>query len=231
MTMFGVTTPCVSAAREALETRGFDCLVFHATGNGGRAMEELVRSGLITGVLDVTTTEVADEVVGGIFPAGPTRFDAILARGIPYVVSLGALDMVNFGGVDTVPEHFRGRTLHVHNAQVTLMRTTPEENRQFARWMTAKFNRFTGPLTLLVPEKGLSLLDRPGQPFYDPEADRALFDELEATLEQTPHRRLRRLPLHINDSDFAYALVSAFLEVLDAHSTLVASIYHNKGYD
>ena len=131
MTMFGVTTPCVTAVREALEAQGFDCLVFHATGTGGRSMEKLVKAGLIRGVLDITTTEVADEVVGGILPAGPHRFEAILQAKVPFVLSLGALDMVNFGALATVPERFQNRRLHVHNAQVTLMRTTPEENRQF----------------------------------------------------------------------------------------------------
>jgi uncharacterized protein (UPF0261 family) len=213
MTMFGVTTPCVTAVREALEKKGYDCLVFHATGAGGRAMEQLVQSGVIKAVLDVTTTEVADEVVGGVFAAGPERFDAILAAGVPYVLSLGALDMVNFGAKDTVPAQFRGRRLHVHNAQVTLMRTTPEENRQFARWMAGKLNRSTAPLVLLVPEKGVSQLDAPGQPFYDPEADEALFGELQAQLRQTPPRQIRRLPYHINDPPFAAALVKALAEV------------------
>ena len=138
MTMFGVTTPCVTAVREVLEAQGFDCLVFHATGTGGRSMEKLVEAGLIRGVLDITTTEVADEVVGGILPAGPHRFEAILRAKVPFVLSLGALDMVNFGALATVPERFQDRRLHVHNAQVTLMRTTPEENRQFARWIASK---------------------------------------------------------------------------------------------
>src|SRR5262249_10284948 len=135
MTMFGVTTPCVTAAREALEALGFDCLVFHATGTGGQAMEKLIEAGLIQGALDITTTEVADEVVGGILPAGPHRFEAILRAEVPYLLSLGALDMVNFGALATVPEPFRNRRLHVHNAQVTLMRTTPDENRRVARWI------------------------------------------------------------------------------------------------
>ena len=146
MTMFGVTTPCVTAVREELEQKGYDCLVFHATGTGGRAMEQLVRSGLIRGVLDITTTEVADEIVGGVFPAGPNRFDALIQAGVPLVLSLGALDMVNFGGVDTVPQQFRDRNLHVHNAQVTLMRTTADENRQCARWIADKLNRSNSPI-------------------------------------------------------------------------------------
>jgi uncharacterized protein (UPF0261 family) len=210
LTMFGVTTPCVTMVREALEAEGYDVLTFHATGTGGQAMEKLVESGLVTGVLDITTTEVADEVVGGVFPAGPARFDAILAKRVPYVLSPGALDMVNFGARDTVPPQFRDRRLHVHNAQVTLMRTTPDENRRFARWIAAKLNRSTAPLIVLIPEGGVSAIDAPGQPFHDPEADRALFEELEAAIEQTPARHVHRLPHHINDPAFARALVDAF---------------------
>jgi uncharacterized protein (UPF0261 family) len=210
MTMFGVTTPCVDAVRHALEAKGFDCLVFHATGTGGRAMDKLVEAGLIRGVLDITTTEVADEVVGGVFPAGPERFDAILAAGVPYVMSLGALDMVNFGALDTVPEKFRHRRLHVHNPNVTLMRTTPEENVQFARWIADKLNRSTSPITVLIPEKGVSAIDAPGQPFHDPAADSALFAELEHRVEQTAGRTIRRLPNHVNDSEFSTELVAAF---------------------
>jgi uncharacterized protein (UPF0261 family) len=216
MTMFGVTTPCVTAVRQQLEAEGFDCLVFHATGTGGQAMEKLVASGLIGGVLDITTTEVADEVVGGVMRAGPERFDAILERGIPYVMSLGALDMVNFGARDTVPPQFQSRKLHVHNAQVTLMRTTPQENRLCARWIAHKINRSHAPLALLIPEKGVSLLDAPGQPFYDPEADRALFDELETRVVQTAKRRVQRVPRHINDPEFASALLAAFRQVRSA---------------
>src|SRR5262249_40435180 len=149
------------------------------TGTGGKAMEALVASGVIRGVIDVTTTEVADRLVGGILPCGPHRFEAILNPRIPFVLSVGALHMVNFGATDTVPAAFRGRRLHVHNAQVTLMRTTPEENRLVARWITSKLNRAESPFTLLIPEAGVSALDRPGQPFHDPESDAALFDELE----------------------------------------------------
>lgn len=218
MTMFGVTTPCVEAIRRAIESRGYDALVFHATGSGDRAMENLVRSGLIQGVIDVTTTAVADEVVGGVLACGPNRFDAILEARVPYVLSVGALDMVNFGAKETVPRQFAGRKLHVHNAQVTLMRTTSDENRQFARWMAAKLNRSTAPLTLLIPELGVSMLDAPGQPFHDPDADRALFDELELSLQQTSDRRLRRLPLHINDPQFAQALVEEFVRLAIARS-------------
>jgi uncharacterized protein (UPF0261 family) len=212
MTMFGVTTPCVDAVRRRLEERGFECLVFHATGTGGRAMEKLVESDLLGGVLDITTTEVADEVVGGVFPAGPARFEAILEKRVPYVLSVGALDMVNFGARETVPEQFRHRKLHIHNAQVTLMRTTPEENRQFAAWIAAKLNRSVAPVTLLIPEAGVSALDAPGKPFHDPEADRALFETLEQHVRQTETRRIVRLSHHINDPAFAEALVQAFME-------------------
>lgn len=216
MTMFGVTTPCVTAVRQALEAKGYDGLVFHATGTGGQAMEKLVESGLINAVMDITTTEVADEVVGGVFRAGPQRFDVIAQKRIPCVMSLGALDMVNFGAKDTVPPAFRERKLHAHNANVTLMRTTPEENRKFVEWMAPKINRTTAPFVLLIPEGGVSMLDAPGMPFHDPEADKALFDTLEKLVQQTPTRRLVRLPLHINDPKFAEALVNEFLTILRA---------------
>ena len=211
MTMFGVTTPCVNAVREALTDRGFDCLVFHATGTGGRAMEKLVESGLIEGVLDITTTEIADEIGGGVFPAGAARFDKIIDRQVPYVLSLGAVDMVNFGAIESVEKQFAGRRLHVHNAQVTLMRTTPDENRQIARWIARKLNRATTPLTLLIPELGVSMLDAPGQPFHDPVADAALFDELEKCIHKDELRRIVRLPYHINDKPFAEQIVNEFL--------------------
>jgi uncharacterized protein (UPF0261 family) len=213
MTMFGVTTPCVDAVRKSLEARGYDCLVFHATGSGDRAMENLVRSGLIQGVIDVTTTAVADEVIGGTLACGPRRFEAILEARIPYVLSVGALDMVNFGGKETVPPHFAGRKLHVHNAQVTLMRTTPDENREMARWIADKLNRSTSPLTLLIPERGVSAIDAEGQPFHDPVADGALFEELERSIHHSSDRQVKRLPLHINDPAFAAALVEEFFRL------------------
>ena len=217
MTMFGVTTPCVTAVRQQLEADGFDCLVFHATGSGGRAMEQLVASGLISGVLDITTTEVADEIVGGVFPAGPHRFEKLLQAEIPLVLSLGALDMVNFGAMDTVPEQFRQRKLHVHNANVTLMRTSVEENVQIARWIAGKLNLSTAPLTVLVPEGGVSLIDVPGQPFYDPEADQALFHELERCLQITDKRRLVRLPYVINEPQFSTAVLHEFRQIMAMH--------------
>ena len=219
MTMFGVTTPCVTAVREALEAKGFDCLVFHATGAGGRAMEKLVASGLIQGVLDITTTEVADEVVGGVFPAGAERFDAIVEKGIPYVVSAGALDMVNFGAQETVPPQFADRTLHVHNAQVTLMRTTAEENRECASWIASKLNQATAPVTVLIPEGGVSLLDVPGQAFHDPQADAALFDELESALADNAHCRVVRSPHDVNATEFSAQLVDEFLALMPSSTT------------
>jgi len=216
MTMFGVTTPCVAAVRLEMEARGFDCLVFHATGTGGQAMEELVEAGLIQGVLDITTTEVADRVVGGILPCGPRRFEAIIEAKIPFVLSLGALDMVNFGAIETVPEGFRDRRLHVHNAFVTLMRTTADECRRCARWIAEKLNRASSPYRILIPEKGVSALDAPGQPFYDPDADAALFEALESAVLTGPARLIRRLPFHINDKEFARALVEEFLSLRPA---------------
>jgi uncharacterized protein (UPF0261 family) len=214
ITMFGVTTACVTTVRSILEPQGFDTLVFHATGVGGRAMEELAASGFLDGVLDITTTEVADEVVGGVFAAGPARFEAMLEKGLPYVMSVGALDMVNFGPAETVPGQFRQRKLHVHNSSVTLMRTTPEENRRFAQWIAAKLNKFPDArFTLLIPEGGVSELDKPGNPFYDPEADKALFEELEKSVMQGPSRRIVRYPHHINDPAFAGALVEEYTKI------------------
>ncbi len=216
LTMFGLTTPCVDAARKTLEARGYDALTFHATGVGGRAMEGLVRSGLIRGVLDVTTTEVADFLTGGVFPCGEDRFDAQIEARIPCVLSLGALDMVNFGALATVPEKYRGRRLHVHNAQVTLMRTTPEENRRIGRWIGEKLNRWRSPVALLIPEKGLSGLDLPGGPFHDPDADAALFETIEEVVATDAFRVVRRLPLHVNDPKFARALAAELLARLDS---------------
>ena len=213
MTMFGVTTPCVEHVRTALESKGFDPLVFHATGTGGQAMEKLVSDGLIGGVLDITTTEVADQVVGGVMPGGPDRFDAMLEKGIPYIMSLGALDMVNFGARDTVPEQFAERKLLVHNPQVTLMRTNVAENREIARWIADKVNRTDGPFEILIPELGVSMLDAAGEAFYDPAADQALFETLEQEVRQSSARRVVRHDCHINDPAFAAALLSAYERV------------------
>lgn len=218
MTMFGVTTPCIDEVRNLLEVQGNDCLVFHATGTGGRAMEQLVESAFIDGVIDATTTEVADEVVGGVFPCGPRRFDRVLSSGVPFVLSLGAVDMVNFGAMETVPEKFQDRRFHVHNAQVSLMRTSPEENRQIARWIAEKLNQAQTPCVVLIPEQGVSMLDAPGQPFHDPIADEALFSELEQRIQQDDIRRIVRLPLHINDAAFASALVKYYKQLTDFQS-------------
>jgi uncharacterized protein (UPF0261 family) len=212
LTMFGVTTTCVTQVAQALDP-AYDCLVFHATGTGGRAMEKLAASGLLVGVLDVTTTEICDLLMGGIFSAGEERLDAVARSGIPYVGSCGALDMVNFGAPDTVPDRYRGRNLYRHNPQVTLMRTTEDENRAMGAWIGRKLNACAGPVRFLIPEGGVSALDAPGQPFHDPAADAALFDAIERTVEQTGARRLVRLPHHINDPAFAAALVQAFRDI------------------
>jgi uncharacterized protein (UPF0261 family)/ABC-type branched-subunit amino acid transport system ATPase component len=212
LTMFGVTTPCVQAVAKRLED-SYDCLVFHATGVGGQSMEKLADSGLLAGVIDVSTTEIADEIAGGVLSAGPTRMDAFARHALPYVGSCGALDMVNFGAWDAVPERFRARKLYRHNPTVTLMRTTAEECRAIGEFIAAKLNAMRGPVRFLIPESGVSAIDRPGQPFHDPEADRALFDAIEKGFRSGAERKLQRLPLHINDEAFAEALVSAWHEV------------------
>ena len=207
-TMFGVTTPCVTATRQALEAAGYDVTVFHATGSGGRAMEGLIDDGYFAGVMDVTTTEWCDEVVGGVLTAGPTRLSAAGRVGIPQVVSVGAVDMVNFGGIDTVPERFRDRNLYRHNATVTLMRTTPDECAEIGRRIATQLNTASGPTTLVLPLGGVSAIDAPGQPFHDPAADRALFDSLRAHVGSNV--RVVDVDAHINDPAFAAALVDAF---------------------
>jgi len=188
----------------------FDCLVFHATGTGGQSMEKLADSGLLGGVIDVTTTEVCDLLMGGIFPCTEDRFGAIARTGIPYVGSCGALDMVNFGPPQTLPERYAGRKLYHHNPQVTLMRTTPEENARMGAWIGERLNRCNGPVRFLIPEKGVSALDAPGQAFHDPTADAALFDAIERAVTVTPRRQVVRLPHVINDPEFAGALVRHF---------------------
>jgi uncharacterized protein (UPF0261 family) len=211
-TMFGVTTPCVTAARQQLEAAGYDVLVFHATGTGGRAMEALIDSGFIQGVLDVTTTEWCDEVVGGVLSAGPDRHGAAARRSIPQVVSVGALDMVNFHGMDTVPAAFAGRTFYRHTPSVTLMRTTADECRAIAARLAAQLNKATAPVTLVLPLRGVSMIDAPGQPFADPEADRVLFETLRASV--GPHVRVVDVDAHINDAVFAETLVRELLAAL-----------------
>jgi uncharacterized protein (UPF0261 family)/ABC-type branched-subunit amino acid transport system ATPase component len=212
LTMFGVTTPCVQAVTKQLEP-DYDCLVFHATGVGGQSMEKLADSGLLSGVIDVSTTEIADEIAGGTLSAGPTRLDVFARHEIPWVGSCGALDMANFGPWDLVPERYRGRRLYRHNPTVTLMRTTAEECRAIGEFLVAKINAMRGPVRFLIPEGGVSAIDRPGQPFHDPEADRVLFDTIERGFRSGVDRQLRRVPHHLNDEAFARALVAAWGEV------------------
>lgn len=209
LTMFGVTTPCVTAIAAALRAR-YDCMVFHATGTGGRAMEKLADSGLLQGVIDITTTEVCDLLLGGVLPATEDRFGAIARRRLPYVGSVGALDMVNFWARSTVPERYRDRLLYQHNPNVTLMRTTAEECRVIGAWIGRKLNACDGLVRFLLPEKGVSALDIEGGAFFDSDADTALFAAIEETVVQTGDRRVIRLPLHINDPAFAAAAVEAF---------------------
>jgi uncharacterized protein (UPF0261 family) len=209
ITMFGVTTPAVQAISKRLEG-DFDCLVFHATGVGGRSMESLGDSGLLSGFIDLTTTEIADMLFGGVFAADADRFGAPIRTGLPYVGSVGALDMVNFGPRETVPERCRNRRFVVHNQNVTLMRTTRDENRAMGEWMGGRINQMEGPVRLLLPEGGVSLLDAPGKAFHDPEADNALFESLEKTVRQTGRRRIERIDANINDDKFVAAVVDAF---------------------
>ena len=223
LTMFGVTTECVQTTSRTLEER-FDCLTFHATGTGGQSMEKLVESRLISAALDITTTEVCDELVGGVLSAGPDRFGAFIRTGVPWVGSCGALDMVNFWAYDTVPERFRDRKLYRHNPNVTLMRTTADECRQIGQWIAERVNRMPGPVRFLIPEGGVSALDAPGQPFHDPEADKVLFETLQAGIVETAQRRVRRLPWHINDPRFSDALVAALDEVLETAPAMVTTM-------
>ena len=213
LTMFGVTTPCVQAVAHTLQDR-FDCLVFHATGTGGQSMEKLVDSGLLKGVIDATTTEVADFHMGGVMSAGADRMGAIIRTMVPYVGSCGALDMVNWGAMDTVPEQFRERQLYAHNPQVTLMRTTPKENDTMGRWIAQKLNQCEGPVRFLIPDGGVSALDAPGGDFWDTEADSALFGAIEEEFVASANRRLVHVPHNINDPEFAQALVDHFLEIV-----------------
>lgn len=209
ITMFGVTTSAVQ--RTAADLRNdFECLVFHATGVGGRSMEKLVDSGQLAGVVDLTTTEICDLLMGGVFPATEDRFGAIIRTRLPYIGSVGALDMVNFGAPDTIPERYRGRKFHVHNPQVTLMRTTVEENERMGRWIGERLNQMDGPVRFFLPEGGVSALDARGQPFWDPEADAALFRTLERTVRSTGNRQLIRVKQHINDPEFASTITVAF---------------------
>jgi uncharacterized protein (UPF0261 family) len=212
MTMFGVTTDCVTTVRRIMEA-SHDVYVFHATGVGGQSMEKLADSGLVAGLIDVTTTEVPDLLVGGVFPATDDRFGAAIRTRLPYVGSVGAVDMVNFGARDAVPARFARRRLHVHNAQVTLMRTTAEENRAIGTFIVSRLNHMEGQVRFLFPLKGVSAIDAPGQPFHDPEADAALFDAIRTGWIEAPNRQLVELDLHINDPLFAAALADNFRQI------------------
>lgn len=211
ITQFGVTTPCVDELRRRL-SGSLECMVFHATGVGGQIMEKLLDSRMLGGLLDVTTTEVADFIVGGVLPCTADRFGAAIRTRSPCVVSCGALDMVNFGPEETLPSRFRRRRLYRHNPQVTLLRTSPEESFRIGAWIAARLNLCEGPVRVILPEKGISALDAVGQPFYDPVADRALFDAIEGALRTNSDRRLEFAPFHINDAGFAELVCKRFYE-------------------
>lgn len=212
LTMFGVTTPAVTAIVDQLKA-DYDCLVFHATGTGGRTMEKLAISNLLAGIIDITTTEICDLLLGGVLAAGEDRLDVIAATGLPYIGSVGALDMVNFEAIETVPERYRKRTLYRHNPNITLMRTNAVECQAIGAWIGAKLNRMSGDVRFFIPEKGVSSLDIEGGAFHNPEADAALFNAIESSVEWNDRRRLVRLPLHINDPAFAKAVVAAWREI------------------
>ncbi|WP_170783199.1 Tm-1-like ATP-binding domain-containing protein [Ruegeria lacuscaerulensis] len=218
LSMFGVTTPAVQAITEGLAD-DYDCLVFHATGSGGRSMEQLVDQGDVAGVLDITTTEICDLIVGGMLSAGEDRLDSIARSKLPYVGSCGALDMANFWAPDTVPAQFKGRNFYHHNAQVTLMRSTAEECAQIGAWIGNKLNACDGPVRFLLPLRGVSALDIEGGAFHDPAANDALFQALRDTVTQTPDRQLIELDMHINDPDFAEAAIANFKEIYTKKDT------------
>jgi len=211
-TMFGVTTPCVTQARRVLEEHGFEVVVFHATGAGGQAMESLIADGYIAGVLDITTTELADELAGGVMSAGPHRLEAAGLKGIPQVVCPGAIDMVNFGPIDSVPTKYRSRRLHIHNPNVTLMRTTPEECAELGRITAQKLNRAQGPVVFFMPLRGVSAIDVEGSAFHWPEADRSYLGALKANL-NAPIRFVE-LDAHINDESFAREVARSLMELM-----------------
>jgi len=211
-TMFGVTTPCVESARKQMETSGYEVLVFHATGTGGLTMESFIKDGIIAGVLDITTTELADELVGGILSAGRDRLTAAAMRGVPQVISVGALDMVNFGPRETVPEKFKDRRFYIHNSNVTLMRTTPTENDKLGKEIAEKASAASGPTAILLPLRGVSAVDREGQPFWWPEADQALFQSIRNWI--GPQVKLIELDLHINEPEFARIAAETLLAMI-----------------
>jgi uncharacterized protein (UPF0261 family) len=215
--MFGNTTDCVNQAKLVLEEAGYEVLVFHATGTGGRAMESLIESGLVSGVLDLTTTEWADQLVGGILGAGPTRLEAAARNGVPAVIAPGCLDMVNFGPRDTIPGKFSGRLFYEHNPQVTLMRTTPEECSDLGRILAEKANLSAGPVAVLLPTKAISIISAPGQPFHDPAADQALFAAIKSNLRKDID--LQEIPATVNDPEFSRIAVETLLAFLQVETT------------
>jgi uncharacterized protein (UPF0261 family)/ABC-type branched-subunit amino acid transport system ATPase component len=222
LSMFGVTTPCVQAVAKQLEGE-YDCLVFHATGTGGQSMEKLAESGMLSAVLDLTTTEFADELFGGVLSAGPERMDVFARHRIPYIGSCGALDMVNFWAIDTVPTKYRDRNLYKHNPNVTLMRTTRAECEQLGNVIAKKLNAMIGPVRFLIPEGGVSMLDAPGQPFHDPDADAALFNAIEANFRASSDRKLIKSKHHINDVEFSDAVVAEFRALANTLNTVKAA--------
>jgi len=213
-TMFGVTTPCVEKAKDYLENHGYEVLVFHATGTGGQAMENLVEEGFISGVLDITTTELCDELVGGVLSAGPDRLEAAGKEGVPQVVSTGALDMVNFGPIDSVPKEFKDRNLYKHNPTVTLMRTTAAENKKLAEIIAEKLNKAESKTALFLPLKGVSMIDAEGQPFYGPDEDKILFETLRKNIDLEKVEIIEK-DLHINDEEYALALAKKMIELIE----------------
>ena len=213
LSMFGVTTPCIQTVIKELES-DFDCLVFHATGTGGQSMEKLVESGFVKGLIDATTTEICDLLIGGVFSAGEDRLGSIIRTELPYVGSCGALDMVNFGARETVPDKYKERQFYVHNANVTLMRTTVEENKNIGEWLAGKLNQMKGEVRFLLPLKGVSSLDSEEHAFHNPEADAALFDALEKKVIQTDRRKLIKLNHNINDPEFSTELVKQFKTII-----------------
>jgi uncharacterized protein (UPF0261 family) len=213
-TMFGVTTPCVNFAKDYLEARGYEVLVFHATGTGGKTMESLIEQGFITGVLDLTTTEWCDELFGGVLNAGPNRCEAAAKKGIPTVMSVGALDMVNFGPFDTVPAHYAGRNLYKHNPTVTLMRTTVEENEALGKKLAHKLNMSSGKAALFLPLKGVSMIDVEGQAFYGPDEDKKLFDVLRENVDPKIVEVVE-MDNAINDQVFAEAAARKLIDFME----------------
>ncbi len=213
LSMFGVTTPCIQTVIKELES-DFDCLVFHATGTGGQSMEKLVESGFVKGLIDATTTEICDLLIGGVFSAGEDRLGSIIRTELPYVGSCGALDMVNFGARETVPDKYKERQFYVHNTNVTLMRTTVEENKNIGEWLAGKLNQMKGEVRFLLPLKGVSSLDSEDHPFHNPEADEALFDALQKKVIQTDKRKLIKLNHNINDPEFSMELVKQFKAII-----------------